>query len=119
MKVMDIIQRATDFETFRSRENLLSFTLKCIFFIIPAVVLGNYTDSTILLIKNKKIFGDYILYYILIQTIIIISTLYIILKLLTNYTKEFQLTISGGFFGVLYFGIQTNYLLMIKGYMNN
>jgi hypothetical protein len=49
-----IIQRATDFGTFRSRKNFFSFTLKCIFYIIPAVILGNYTDITIKIIKKIK-----------------------------------------------------------------
>ena len=119
MKLHNIIQRAIDFGTFRSRENFFSFTLKCIFYIIPAVILGNFTDMTIQRIKNDKRLGDYILYYILLQTLIIISTLYLILKSLTSYTNEFQVTIAGGFFIVLYFGIQTNYIHMIKEYINH
>lgn len=118
MKLLDIIQRATDFGTFRSRENFLSFTLKCIFYIVPAVFLGNITDITIQKIKNKKELGDYMLYYILLQTIVIITTLYLILIFSSNYTNEFQLTMAGGFFVVLYFGIQTNYIDMIKQYIN-
>ncbi len=62
--------------------------------------------------------GDNILYYILLQTLINIATLYIILILLANYTSEFQVSLAGGFFSVLYFGIQTNYILMIKEYIN-
>jgi len=119
MKLLNIIQRATDFGTFRSRENFFSFTLKCIFYIIPAVILGNYTDMTIQNFKKDKELGDYTLYYILLQTFIIISTLYLILIFLTSYTNEFQLTLAGGFFIVLYFGIQTNYIHMIKEYINN
>lgn len=118
MKILEVIQRATDFGTFRSRENFFSFTLKCIFYIIPAVFIGSFTDITIQRIKNEKKLGDYILYYILMQTIIIISTLYFIIIFLTSYTNEFQLTIAGGFFGVLYFGIQTNYMNMIKQYVS-
>lgn len=33
---------------------------------------------------------------------------------MNRYTNEFQLTLTGGFFIVLYFGIQTNYIDMIK-----
>lgn len=119
MKISNIIHRAIDFGTLRSRKNFFSFILKCIFYIIPAVIIGNYTDMKIQQIKYNKGLGDYVLYYILLQTIIIISTLYIILLLLTKYTLEFQLTISGSFFIVLYFGIQTNYIHMIKDYINN
>lgn len=119
MNFHNIIQRVTDFGSFRSRKNFFSFALKCIFYIIPATILGNYTDIAVESIKKNKILGGYILYYILLQTVIIISTLYIILLFLTSYTDEFQLTISDGFFGVLYFGIQTNYMNMIKEYINS
>ena len=119
MKLRNIIQRATDFGTFRSRENFVSFALKCIFYIIPAVIIGNYTDINVEKIKQDKVFGYYLLYYILLQTFIIISTLYLFLLLSTNYTNEFQITIAGGFFIVLYFGIQTNYMHMIKEYINS
>ncbi len=54
MKILNILQRATDFGTMRSRENVFSFTLKCIFYIIPAVILGNYTDTTIKGLKEDS-----------------------------------------------------------------
>ena len=63
MKLVNIIQRATDFGTFRSRKHFFSFTLKIIFYIIPAIVLGNYTDITIQKFKKNKELGDYTLYY--------------------------------------------------------
>ncbi len=47
MNFDNIIKRATDFGTFRSRENFFSFSLKCLFYIIPAIILGNYTDTTV------------------------------------------------------------------------
>lgn len=119
MNLVNIIQRATDFGTFRSRENFFSFLIKCLFYIIPAVILGNYTDITVQRIHNNNNLGDHILYYILLQTFIIISTLYIIIQLVTNYTDEFQVTIAGGYFVVLYFGLQTNYIQMINEYMND
>jgi hypothetical protein len=73
---------------------------------------------TIQKIRKDKKLGDYILYYILLQTIIIISTLYLILIFLTSYSNEFQLTLAGAFFIVLYFGMQPNYIHMIKQYIN-
>ncbi len=95
-----------------------SYTLKFIFYIIPAIVLGNYTDVTMERIQNGQILGDYLITYILLQTFIIISTLYLILLLSTKYTSEFQVTVAGAYFVVLYFGIQTNYTRMIKEYIN-
>lgn len=117
MKVKDIFQRATDFGSTRSRENFFSFSLKFIFYIIPAVILGNFTDILVQYFKQYKSFGDMLIYYILFQTIIIISTLYVIVVFLADFSSEFQLTLAGSYFIVLYFGIQSNYINMIKEFM--
>lgn len=113
------LKQATDFGKFRKKEHFLSFILKCLFYIIPAIFLGNYIDVFIQKIKKNKLFGNNLVYYILIQTFVNIITLYFILFLSTKYTSEFQVTLEGGFFSVLYFGIQTNYINMIKEYLNN
>ena len=118
MKHNSLVGRATDFGTLRARENFVSFALKCIFYILPAVVLGNFTDIAVEKIKNDEHMGDNLLYYIILQTFAIIITLYLLLIFLTSYTSEFQFTLSGSFFIVLYFGLQTNYLAMIKDYIN-
>jgi undecaprenyl pyrophosphate phosphatase UppP len=117
MRIYDIIERATDFGTLRSRANFFSFTLKILIYIIPAVILGNYTDITIKRLQEYKAFGDNKIYYILLQTLIIILTQYIFLAFLLNFISEFQVTIAGGYFIVLYFGMQTNYFHMIKEHM--
>jgi len=63
MILSNIIKRATDFGTFRSRDNYFSFILKIVFYIIPAVIMGNYTD---ILLKNyKQIKYLEILYFII------------------------------------------------------
>ena len=118
MKLYNIFERAIDFGSFSSRENFFSFALKCTFYLVPALLLGNYTDRIIEKKRKDKVLGDNILYYIILQTLIIISTLYLIIIFLTSYTNEFQSTIAGGFFSVLYFGMQANYISMIKEYIN-
>ena len=117
MKVKDIFQRATDFGSTRSRENFFSFALKFIFYIIPAVILGNYTDIIVQYFKQYKSFGDMLIYYILFQTFLIISTLYVIVVFLADFSSEFQLTLAGSYFIVLYFGVQSNYINMIKEFI--
>lgn len=87
------------------------------FYIIPAIILGNYTDNIVKKLQKDKLFGNNIFYYILLQTSIIISSLYLTLIFLSNFISEFQVTIAGGYFIVLYFGMQTNYIHMIKEYM--
>ena len=118
MKLFNILEKATDFGTFRSRSHLFSFTLKIIFYILPAVILGHFTDMTIENMKKRETFGKNNLNYIVFQTVVNIVTLYLFVLLLTDFTSEFQQTMSGGYFIVLYFGMQTNYIYMIKDYMN-
>lgn len=117
MRLYDIIERATDFGTFRSRDNFFSFSLKIILYIIPAIILGISTDITIKKLQEYKAFGKNTLYYILLQTLIVIITQYLFLAFLLKFTNEFQTTIAGGYFIVLYFGMQTNYIRMIKEYI--
>jgi hypothetical protein len=117
MNLLHIIERATDFGTFRSRDNFFSFSLKVFFYILPAILFGHLTDISIEKLEKKKTLTT--LYYILLQTFIIILTLYIFVLFLKDYTSEFQTSFAGGYFIVLYFGIQTNYLKMLKEYMNS
>lgn len=117
MILSNIIQRATDFGTFRSQDNFVSFTLKILFYIIPAVILGNYTDRIIETLQKNKSLGENTLYYIMLQTLLILVSLYLILVFLSDFMSEIQVTIAGSYFIVLYFGIQTNYIHMIQEYM--
>lgn len=118
MNLLNIIQRATDFGTLRAQDYYLSFILQSMFYMVPAIILGNYTDVIVERIKKDKTLGDYTLYYILLQTFISLSTLYLILKLLTSYANEFETALAGVLFIVYYFNVQTHYITMIKEYMN-
>jgi len=118
MKIGNIIERATDFGSSRSRKYFLSFLLKIGLYIIPAVILGNFTDITVQQMETSQILGENTFYYILLQTLFIISTLYLFVILFQDYVSEFQATIAGSFFVVLYFGMQTNYIHMLKDLLN-
>lgn len=117
MKLHNILNRATDFGTLRHRNDILSFTLKILVYIIPAVILGHATDIAVKEMKNNKVFGENSFHYILFQTIFNIITLYLFILFLTEFMSEFERTIAGGYFIVLYFGMQTNYIVMLKEYM--
>lgn len=119
MKIGHIIERATDFGSSRSRKYFLSFLLKIGLYIIPAVILGNFTDITVQKMETSQLLGENTFYYILLQTLFIISTLYLFVILFQDYVSEFQDTIAGSFFVVLYFGMQTNYIDMLKYIMND
>lgn len=58
-----------------------------------------------------------LIYYILFQTFLIISTLYVIVVFLADFSSEFKLTLAGSYFIVLYFGVQSNYINMIKEFI--
>jgi len=118
MKIVKILNRTTDFGSIRSRNDLLSFTLKIVLYIIPAIILGHFTDMIVQKIKLRNVFGKDIIYYILLQTLFNVVILYLFILFLPNYLSEFQTTISGGYFNVLYFSIQTNYIDMLKEYMD-
>jgi len=119
MELFKIIDRSTDFGTLRSRNDLYSFTLKIMVYIIPAVILGHFTDTVIKKIRIHKVFGKDIIYYILFQTIFNIITLYLFILFLPKFMSEFQTTVAGGYFIVLYFSMQTNYIDMLQEYMNS
>lgn len=69
-------------------------------------------------LKQDKALGNNDVYYILLQTLINISTFYLILIFFSDFTSEFQVTIAGSYFSVIYFGLQPNYINMIKEYMS-
>jgi hypothetical protein len=84
---------------------------------IPAMILGDYTDTTIQNLRTRRTFGNDPLKYIALQTLLILFTLYIFVLFLKDFTSEFQKSLAGSFFIVLYFGMQSNYLRMIKEYL--
>jgi len=118
MRMLTMLKTATEFGTFRSRHHFLSFTLKCFFYIIPAVLLGNYTDVFIKMLRDGNYLGSSVSGYVLLQTLFIIGTFFLILFFFSNFMKEFQISFAGGYFIVIYFGIQTNYIPMIKELIN-
>jgi hypothetical protein len=118
MKLYDIIERATDFGTFRSHSNIFSFILKILFYMIPALILGHYTDRIVERVQEHKTLGENILYYILLQTLIIIITLYLFIKFLSHFSSEFQVTIECAYFITLYFNLQNNYINMMQEYLS-
>ena len=114
----NIVQRATEFGTFRAQDTFFSFVLKIFFYIVPAVILGHYTDVIVKKLQKDKVLGNTLLYYILLQTFIVVSTIYLLAMCVSDYAREFQMTLAGMYFVVLYFNIQTNYIAMIQEYMH-
>ena len=118
MRIFNILTQAINFGSVRSRNNFFSFLLKALLYIIPAIILGNYTDITVKKTETHQLLGDNLVYYILLQTFIIISTLYFFLTFFSDFVSEFTNTIPGTYFIMLYFGMQTNYIYMLKDFFN-
>ena len=53
-KLLTMIEHATDFGSFRSRIHLFPFLLKIIMYIIPAIILGHYTDVIVKKMKSVQ-----------------------------------------------------------------
>jgi hypothetical protein len=88
-------------------ETMIQFTYKVIRMLIPGVILGLLIDNSIRWIQYNIPLDSIVC--ILIQTFIMILTIYFLRRASSLYTDEFQNTLSGLFFVSLYFGLQSNY----------
>lgn len=119
MKLYDIVKKSFQYGTTSSREHFISFAIKIITYIIPAVILGHYTDQIIQTFQTKELLGSNLLYYAILQMCINIATLYVLINYLSKFASEFQQSIAGSYFIVLYFGMQTNYIDILQNHMLN
>ncbi len=97
---------------FKSEQSLVPFVVKTLLMILPAVILALITDSVMLSFQTKT--GSSAITCVLIQTSILILTMYSLGKGVPSATKEFQTTLAGVFFISLYFGLQENYYSNIQ-----
>jgi hypothetical protein len=118
MTLLKRIERATDFGTIHSRTNFLSFSLKILLYMIPAALLGHFVDVTLQKSKKHRWFGHGQLIYLLVQTLLNLFILYGIIHGFPTFSSEFQKTVSGGHFMILYFGTQTHYLRSLTNALN-
>ena len=101
MNLINIIKKSFDFGTFRSHDHLLSFSIKIVLYIIPAIIIGHYIDKIITTLLINKTFGSFKISYVLLQTLLNIITFYIFVLFFENFMSEFQSSIPGVFFVVL------------------
>ena len=119
MNLYNILKDSFDYGSTRSRNHFPSFALKIATYIIPAVILGHYTDTTVKVFQTNEILGKEVFGYIVLQTLINIITLYLLMVFLSSFSSEFQQTVAGSYFIVLYFGMQTNYIDILQHHMLN
>jgi hypothetical protein len=92
------------------RESFTVLNIKSLMLIVPAIFMGHYLDELVekLDIKDK-------VRSVALQTFLNVLVIYVIHKIWSAYTKEFQVSLAGLFFSALFFGMQTNYIRDLKG----
>lgn len=96
------------------RTHFVSFFLKVLLMIVPAILLGHYTDEYVRKLQDANHFGSEKWKYIVLQTVASIFVVYLIYRLFHPYSDEFQTTSAGLFFSALFWSVQTRYVQNIK-----
>jgi len=95
--------------------HFISFFVKCLAFLIPAIILGILIDVCIDKLQRRRCFGQNVWTYISLQFAFNIYILYFTLKTLNSeYASEFQNTIPGMFFSTIFFGVQLKWFKNIQ-----
>ena len=102
---------------YESEKSLTGFVLKVLLMMLPAVILALITDSVMCSFQTKT--GTSAITCVLMQTSIIILTIYSLRTCAPYATKEFQTTLAGVFFISLYFGLQQTYYSSIHTAFND
>jgi hypothetical protein len=101
--------------------DIIPFSLKFLSFVVPAVLLGHMIDQIVIVMKNRKIFGngrEALVGYLLVQLLMWLVLFFGIYNLIPSYAREFQGTAAGIFFIALFFAVQTNFVDMLQKTLN-
>lgn len=90
--------------------NLENLVERITILLLAGIVIGHYLDQSINFTKSKRLFGDNILIYVVLQTVICVFIVYMLLRIHRNYQDDFQNTFSGLFFVSMFYAMQTNYI---------
>jgi hypothetical protein len=93
-------------------ESPCSFASRSLYMIVPGALLAILTDDFITMIQSQL--DASILTCVLVQTCVIILTMYIIYRYIPTYAKHVQSEPVGNFFVHAYFGFQTKYVDNIR-----
>jgi hypothetical protein len=113
--VLTHIKNGLSFGNENHNKHFISFFVKCLAFVIPAILFGIAIDVLIDKVKQRNCFGDHIWIYISLQFLFNIYVLYVTLKVLNReYASEFQNTLPGMFFSTIFFGVQLKWFKNIQ-----
>jgi hypothetical protein len=97
------------------------FTIKFMWFVIPAILLGHTIDQGVSVLRRRETLGKDrkgLGSYLLIQLLIWLLLFFFFYNFTPNYAREFQGTAAGIFFIALFFAVQTNFVDMLQNVLN-
>jgi hypothetical protein len=101
--------------------DIVPFTVKFLWFVVPAVLLGHVIDQGVSVLQRRKVFGTQrtaLVGYLLIQLMAWLLLFFGFYNLTPGYAREFQGTAAGIFFIALFFAVQTNFVDMLQKVLN-
>lgn len=101
--------------------DIVPFTVKFLWFVVPAILLGHVVDQGVSVLQRRKIFGHDrtgLVGYLLVQLVAWLLLFFGFYNLIPNYAREFQGTAAGIFFIALFFAVQTNFVDMLQKVLN-
>ncbi len=113
--MFEYIKNGLTFGNEEHNTHFVSFFIKCLAFVIPAIVLGIVIDLLVYRLQVQNKCGKHLWTYITLQFLINIILLYMSLKVLNvGYANEFQTTIPGMWFSTILFGVQIKWFKNIE-----
>lgn len=101
--------------------DIMPFSIKFLWFVIPAVLLGHAIDQGVLVLRRRETIGKDrmgLSGYLIIQLLIWLLLFFAFYNLTPNYAREFQGTAAGIFFIALFFAVQNNFVDMLQKVLN-
>lgn len=101
--------------------DIFPFTVKFLWFVVPAVLLGHVIDQGVSALQRRKVLGvdrKGLVGYLVIQLLAWLLLFFGFYNLTPNYAREFQGTAAGIFFIALFFAVQTNFVDMLQKVLN-
>ena len=108
-----IIKQGLDFGSFEHRKSPVSFFIKMFIFLCVGVISGYFLDTTI----NKYYKKEYNTEFVILQTLLIFTILYLFVVFMGKFASEFQSTMAGGLFIAIFYGFQQNYITHLKEFL--
>lgn len=101
--------------------DLLPFSIKFLWFVVPAVLLGHVIDQGVSVLQRRNVFGadrKALIGYLAVQLLVWLVLFFGFYNFTPGYAREFQGTAAGIFFIALFFAVQTNFVDMLQKVLN-